>query len=67
MGAHLKNRIMMQELESIGIETAVIKQGAKRWKVIAGSNHKTFRHRITCNKYLSRIHKQEFEKTLLIK
>lgn len=67
MGAHLKNRTMMKELDAVGISTAILKQGEYRWKVIAGGNHKTFRHRITCNKFLQRIHQKEIGQTLLIK
>ena len=66
MGAHLKNRIMMKELNEMGINCDIMKVSNKRWKVIAGGNHKTFRHRITCNKYLQRIHAKEKGQTILI-
>lgn len=65
MGAHKKYRDMMEQLKIAGIDVAIIKEGDKEYKVVAGNKHVTYRYRISANKYLIRIHQQETNKILL--
>ncbi len=67
MGAHLKYRLIISELNAAGITCDIIHEGEKKYKLITGNNHKTFRYRISANKNLIKLHNQEAKKLLLFR
>lgn len=67
MGAHKKYRDIMNELKDLGVDCFIIRQSRKRYLAIAGSMHKSYRYRISANKFITRIHMQEVKTPKLFK
>lgn len=67
MGAHKKYRDIMNELKDLGVDCCIIRVSRKKYFAIAGSVHKSYRHRISANKFITRIHLQQIKTPKLFK